>query len=50
MRPQQVEAYMQGTTIDSGRRGYDECFGHGRVDALRAVKPPCPEEEEQPNG
>ena len=53
MRPQEVEAYLQGTTIDIGERGYDECFGHGRIDALRAVKhdtsnlyqpnPPCPE-------
>jgi subtilisin family serine protease len=50
MRPQEVEAYLQGTTIDlvwpdptsnSGidneSKGYDQCFGHGRIDALRAV-------------
>jgi hypothetical protein len=39
--------------VDIGLRGYDECFGHGRIDALRAVthdtstlrqaNPPCPE-------
>lgn len=38
MRPQSVEAYLQGTTIDQGVRGYDECFGNGRIDALRAVQ------------
>ena len=53
MSPQQVEAYLQGTTVDIGLAGYDECFGHGRIDALRAVthdtstlreaNPPCPE-------
>lgn len=53
MRPTEVEAYLQSTTIDIGLRGYDECFGNGRIDALRAVQhdtsnlyqlsPPCPE-------
>jgi subtilisin family serine protease len=48
-----VETYLQATTIDIGLEGYDECFGHGRVDALRAVlhdtsdmsevNPPCTE-------
>jgi subtilisin family serine protease len=28
---------MQGTVIDQGLKGYDECFGHGRINALRAV-------------
>ena len=45
MPPQQVEAYLQSTTIDltnSGAgldtlNGYDECFGNGRIDARRAV-------------
>ncbi|HEV8525004.1 MAG TPA: S8 family serine peptidase, partial [Terriglobales bacterium] len=37
MSPTQVEAYLQGTTIDIGLPGYDECFGHGRINALRAV-------------
>lgn len=57
MRPQEVESYLQGTVIDQGLPGYDECFGHGRIDALRAVQhdtsqlydptaPPCPEYEE----
>ncbi len=35
--PQTVENYMQSTAVDIGRPGYDECFGAGRVDALRAV-------------
>ncbi|HEX2051081.1 MAG TPA: S8 family serine peptidase [Actinomycetota bacterium] len=53
MRPQSVESYLQGTTVDIGLPGYDECFGNGRIDALRAVlhdtsrlyeaNPPCPE-------
>jgi lantibiotic leader peptide-processing serine protease len=56
MSPQQVEAYLQGTTVDIGLPGYDECFGHGRIDALRAVThdtsrlseatEPCPEYSE----
>ena len=37
MRPQEVENYLQSTTIDIGLRGYDECYGNGRVDALKAV-------------
>ena len=43
MRPQQVEEYLQGTTIDlvhpfdNSLNGYDACFGNGRIDALRAV-------------
>ena len=37
MRPQEVEAYVQERTIDIGLPGYDECFGNGRIDALRAV-------------
>jgi subtilisin family serine protease len=53
MSPTQVEAYLQGSTVDIGLSGYDECFGHGRIDALRAVQhdtskatetvDPCPE-------
>jgi serine protease len=38
MSPTSVESYLQGTTIDIGLSGYDECFGHGRIDALRAVQ------------
>jgi subtilisin family serine protease len=37
MSPEKVAAHLQGTTVDIGLRGYDECFGHGRIDALRAV-------------
>jgi subtilisin family serine protease len=54
MSPTQVETYLQGSTVDIGLSGYDECFGHGRIDALRAVQkstskafdataPNCPE-------
>jgi lantibiotic leader peptide-processing serine protease len=57
MSPQRVEDYLQGTTVDIGLPGYDECFGNGRIDALRAVQhdtsraydptaPFCPEYEE----
>ena len=35
--PQKVEALLQSTTVDIGLPGYDECFGNGRIDALRAV-------------
>jgi subtilisin family serine protease len=37
MSPPKVEDFLQGTTIDIGLAGYDECFGNGRIDALRAV-------------
>jgi lantibiotic leader peptide-processing serine protease len=41
MPPQQVENYLQSTTVDlhwdTESMGYDECFGNGRIDALRAV-------------
>ena len=63
MRPQQVEDYLQSTTIDligAGQtftKGYDYCFGNGRVDAVRAVlhetsyeaftTEPCPETQTQ---
>lgn len=57
LSPQTVENYLQGTAVDIGLDGYDECFGNGRIDALRAVTkdtsglrdetaPPCPEYEE----
>ena len=37
MRPNQVEQYLQGSTIDIGLKGYDICYGNGRIDALKAV-------------
>jgi len=37
LSPTRVEDYLQSTTIDIGLAGYDECFGNGRIDALRAV-------------
>ena len=38
MPPQQVQAYLQSTTVDIGLPGYDKCFGDGRINALRAVQ------------
>jgi subtilisin family serine protease len=57
LSPQRVEDYLQASAIDQGLPGYDECFGNGRIDALRAVQhdtsqaydasaPYCPEYEE----
>jgi len=56
MAPEKVAAYLQGSAIDIGLKGYDECFGNGRIDALRAVlhetnglyqpTPFCPEYDE----
>lgn len=57
MSPTKVEQYLQATAIDQGLPGYDECFGNGRIDALRAVThdtskaydasaPYCPEYQE----
>jgi subtilisin family serine protease len=37
MSPTSVEGILQNTTIDQGLSGYDECFGNGRINALRAV-------------
>ncbi len=37
LSPTFVENKLQATTIDIGLEGYDECFGNGRIDALRAV-------------
>jgi subtilisin family serine protease len=52
--PSKVADLLAGTAVDIGLAGYDECFGNGRVDALRAVTrdtsaaydasaPACPE-------
>lgn len=56
MSPSKVATHLEGTSVDIGLDGYDECFGHGRIDALRAVEhdtsnlsddnPPCPEYDE----
>jgi subtilisin family serine protease len=57
LSPQKVESLLQSSAIDIGETGYDECFGHGRIDALRAVTgetgsvrdetaPDCPEYQE----
>lgn len=57
LSPQKVESLLRATAVDIGRSGYDTCFGHGRIDALRAVNgdtsaaddptaPDCPEYSE----
>jgi subtilisin family serine protease len=57
MSPTSVESILQASSVDIGLAGYDECYGHGRIDALRAVQkqtssardesaPACPEYEE----
>jgi subtilisin family serine protease len=38
LAPDAAQSRLQSTVIDQGLPGYDECFGHGRIDALRAVK------------
>ena len=38
LSPTSVESRLQSSAIDIGLKGYDECFGNGRIDALRAVK------------
>jgi subtilisin family serine protease len=55
--PNAVADRLQSSAVDIGLAGYDECFGHGRIDALRAVTkqtsavydstaPACPEYQE----
>jgi len=52
--PDKVSSKLVKTAVDIGKKGYDECFGHGRIDALRVVRnqtsylldasaPPCAE-------
>ena len=53
MDPDKVATRLTRTAIDIGAKGYDKCFGNGRIDALRAVQndttykfaqnPACPE-------
>ncbi|MGH3087806.1 MAG: S8 family peptidase [Rubrobacteraceae bacterium] len=38
MGKNKVFKFLKNTAIDIGKKGYDTCFGHGRVDAARAVK------------
>ena len=37
MPSDKVEEYLESSAIDQGLPGYDECFGNGRINALRAV-------------
>jgi subtilisin family serine protease len=38
LAPDKAASILTSTAIDIGRAGYDGCFGHGRIDALRAVQ------------
>ena len=38
LAPTKVESLLQSSAVDLGLQGYDECFGNGRIDALRAVE------------
>ncbi len=54
--PDKVTSKLIRTAIDIGKKGYDKCFGYGRIDANRAVRndtsykylrtPFCPEYQE----
>ncbi len=54
--PDKVTSKLYKTAIDIGKKGYDKCFGYGRIDANRAVRndtsyryiktPFCPEYQE----
>ncbi len=57
LSPGAVQSRLEASTIDQGLAGYDMCFGHGRLNALRAVQqntsnvydasaPFCPEYDE----
>jgi hypothetical protein len=37
MAPDKAWVRLRNTTVDIGAKGYDACFGYGRIDALRAV-------------
>ena len=37
-RPEQGRVEAEALAVDIGLEGYDECFGNGRIDALRAVE------------
>jgi hypothetical protein len=36
--PDKVWAKLKATAIDVGKKGYDKCYGYGRIDALRAAR------------
>ena len=38
LAPSKVEEILERSAIDIGLKGYDTCFGNGRIDALRAVE------------
>jgi len=37
MAPAQVKALIEKTSVDLGDKGFDKNFGHGRIDAFKAV-------------
>ena len=42
LTPDEVESIIESTAVDLGEPGWDECFGHGRIDASAAVSAtPC---------
>lgn len=38
LTPDEVESIIEGTAVDLGEPGWDEYFGHGRIDANAAVR------------
>ena len=38
MTPSQVKKRLESTAVDLGKKGYDEYYGYGRVDAYAALK------------
>jgi len=38
LTPDEVESIIESTAVDLGEPGWDECFGHGRIDAAAAVR------------
>ncbi|HEY8135561.1 MAG TPA: S8 family serine peptidase [Candidatus Limnocylindrales bacterium] len=36
--PDSVWSKLKATAIDVGKKGYDKCYGYGRIDALRAAR------------
>jgi subtilisin family serine protease len=35
--PRQVQTHLQQTAVDAGKSGYDQYYGHGMVNAYRAL-------------
>jgi len=50
MAPRAVVRLLKASSVDIGRDGYDTCFGHGRIDALRAVRRTTGDLRDEPFG